>query len=56
VEEAAARWVKKNMKKPVVRSPLASPPRSKRMGHSGAIISDGNGTAQEKFPRGKRAE
>jgi succinyl-CoA synthetase alpha subunit len=49
-EELAARWVKDHMKKPVVGfiAGVTAPP-GKRMGHAGAIISGGKGTAQEKL-------
>jgi succinyl-CoA synthetase alpha subunit len=49
-EEIAARWVKSHMKKPVVGfiAGVTAPP-GKRMGHAGAIISGGKGTAQEKL-------
>jgi succinyl-CoA synthetase alpha subunit len=49
-EETCARWVKDHMKKPVVGfiAGVSAPP-GKRMGHAGAIISGGKGTAQEKL-------
>jgi succinyl-CoA synthetase alpha subunit len=49
-EEAAAYWIKDNMKKPVVGfiAGVTAPP-GKRMGHAGAIISGGQGTAQAKL-------
>src|SRR5947207_7409007 len=49
-EETAAQWVKDNMKKPIVGfiAGVTAPP-GKRMGHAGAIISGGKGTAQEKL-------
>jgi len=49
-EEAAAEWAKQHMKKPVVGFIAGvTAPAGKRMGHAGAIISGGKGTAQEKL-------
>jgi succinyl-CoA synthetase alpha subunit len=49
-EEECARWIKDHMEKPVVGfiAGVTAPP-GKRMGHAGAIISGGKGTAAEKL-------
>ena len=49
-EEECARWVKNHMQKPVVGFIAGvTAPAGKRMGHAGAIISGGKGTATEKI-------
>jgi succinyl-CoA synthetase alpha subunit len=49
-EEKASEWIKANMKKPVVGfiAGQTAPP-GRRMGHAGAIISGGQGTAKDKY-------
>ena len=49
-EETAALWAKEHMKKPIVGFIAGvTAPEGKRMGHAGAIVSGGKGTAQEKL-------
>jgi succinyl-CoA synthetase alpha subunit len=49
-EEAAARYIQKHVSKPVVAyiAGVTAPP-GKRMGHAGAIVSGGEGTAEAKY-------
>jgi succinyl-CoA synthetase alpha subunit len=55
-EERAAAWIKANVKKPVVGfiAGQTAPP-GRRMGHAGAIISGGQGTAKDKYAAMKAA-
>ncbi len=55
-EEDAAEWIQKNFTKPVVSFIAgATAPAGKRMGHAGAIISGGKGTAQAKMEALRKA-
>lgn len=55
-EEEAAEFIQSEISKPVVGYIAGvTAPKGKRMGHAGAIISGGKGTAEEKFQAFKRA-
>ena len=55
-EEEAAAYIKEHVTKPVVAYIAGvTAPAGKRMGHAGAIIAGGKGTAAEKFAVLKRA-
>jgi succinyl-CoA synthetase alpha subunit len=55
-EERASEWIKANVKKPVVGFVAGqTAPPGRRMGHAGAIISGGQGTAKDKYSAMKAA-
>lgn len=55
-EERAATWIRANVKKPVVGFIAGqTAPAGRRMGHAGAIISGGQGTAKDKYAAMKAA-
>jgi succinyl-CoA synthetase alpha subunit len=55
-EQEAAAFAAENVSKPIVGFVAGSTaPPGKRMGHAGAIISGGKGTAEEKFEAFKQA-
>ena len=57
-EESASEFIKKSkIKKPIVAAFIAglTAPKGKRMGHAGAIISGGKGTAEDKIEALKSA-
>jgi len=55
-EERASEWIKANVKKPVVGFVAGqTAPPGRRMGHAGAIISGGQGTAKDKYTAMKAA-
>ena len=55
-EEEAAEYIQSNVTKPVVGYIAGvTAPKGKRMGHAGAIISGGKGTAEEKFAAFEKA-